>query len=313
MFSFRNGDDNVAYSNFFFNSGGIRCKQANNIYCYNNYFQGSGTNQTAGLPGSGTAPVYLEYFGNGYGNNFNFFHNTFYGSTASIIQTPLTNCTWANNLFVQPIDSIFSGTSSGQTFVGNIYQGILGIAISSGMQNANPNLVLNNSGFYGIGSTSIARAASSANYPALFNLPGIDTLLTDIQGQQRPVSRTLRDVGCDQFASDSTINSPLTLADVGPDYLKPIQTGLQTLRSQSATVFVNAFPNPCTDQITFDNLPLGAVLRIVDLKGNEVACSLTSQQKVQIDLHHVGVGAYIYQVVHLNHTIAMGKLVKANY
>lgn len=34
MFSFRNGDNNVAYSNFFIRSGGIRCKESNNIFCY---------------------------------------------------------------------------------------------------------------------------------------------------------------------------------------------------------------------------------------------------------------------------------------
>ena len=35
MLVFRNGDNNVAYSNFFINAGGIRVKEANNIYCYN--------------------------------------------------------------------------------------------------------------------------------------------------------------------------------------------------------------------------------------------------------------------------------------
>ena len=33
MLVFRNGDNNVAYSNFFINAGGIRVKEANNIYC----------------------------------------------------------------------------------------------------------------------------------------------------------------------------------------------------------------------------------------------------------------------------------------
>jgi hypothetical protein len=35
MFAFRNGDYNVAYSNFFIKSGGLRFKQSNNIFCYN--------------------------------------------------------------------------------------------------------------------------------------------------------------------------------------------------------------------------------------------------------------------------------------
>ena len=39
MLVFRNGNDNVAYGNFFIGAGGIRVKEANNIYCYNNYFE----------------------------------------------------------------------------------------------------------------------------------------------------------------------------------------------------------------------------------------------------------------------------------
>jgi hypothetical protein len=42
MVSLRNGDYNVVYSNFFINAGGVRVKQANNTYVYNNYFQSSG-------------------------------------------------------------------------------------------------------------------------------------------------------------------------------------------------------------------------------------------------------------------------------
>ena len=45
MLSVRNGDYNVIYSNFFINAGGIRVKQANNTYVYNNYFQSSGDGQ----------------------------------------------------------------------------------------------------------------------------------------------------------------------------------------------------------------------------------------------------------------------------
>ena len=47
MLCFRNGDNNVAYSNFFINAGGIRVKEANNIFCYNNYFQNSGVGSSA--------------------------------------------------------------------------------------------------------------------------------------------------------------------------------------------------------------------------------------------------------------------------
>lgn len=223
MFCFRNGDNNVAYGNFFIKSGGIRCKQANNIFCYNNYFEAAGTNQTSGLSGSGTAPVYLEYFGTGYGSNFNFIHNTFYGCTDIGMDAGLTNCTWANNIFKQTSGTIFSGTNSGQSYLGNIYQGTLGFTIPSGMTNSDPKLTVNSDGFYGLSATSPAIDAANTSYPAILDISTFtddSNLMLDISGQLRPSTATLKDIGCDEFnAIGTTLNKPLTISAVGPSYL----------------------------------------------------------------------------------------------
>ena len=222
MFVFRNGDNNIAYSNFFIRSGGIRCKQANNIYCYNNYFEQAGTGQDSSLPGSGTAPIYLLYYGTGYGNNFNFIHNTFYKCTPSQIDTGMTNCTWANNIFYNDTSNIFTGSTNGQSFSGNIYQGTIGLTIATGMTNSNPLLALNSNNYYGLTATSPAIDASSTSYPALLAISGINddpTIAYDIQGQARPASIPLKDVGCDEYTTGPIINRPLVLCDVGPTYL----------------------------------------------------------------------------------------------
>ncbi|MEI8087628.1 MAG: chondroitinase-B domain-containing protein [Paludibacter sp.] len=223
MFAFRNGDNNVAYGNFFIKSGGIRCKQANNIYCYNNYFEGAGTNQTSGLTGGGTYPVYLEYFGVGYGDNFNFIHNTFYGCTDFGVEAGLTNVTLANNIFKQTTGTIFSGTNSGITYAGNIYQGTLGFTIPTGMTNADPKLTLNANGFYGISTGSAAIDAANASYPAIIDITGVAddaTIMLDISGQLRPATTTLKDVGCSEFnMSGTVVNKPLALTNVGPTFL----------------------------------------------------------------------------------------------
>ena len=51
QFVFRNGDNNVAYSNYVLGgSGGFRVKQANNIGIYNNYVEGY-TSKSAAAPG----------------------------------------------------------------------------------------------------------------------------------------------------------------------------------------------------------------------------------------------------------------------
>ena len=222
MFSFRNGDNNKAYSNFFIKSGGIRCKQSNNIFIYNNYFSESAVGQNSSLPGTSKAPIYLEYFGSGFGNNFNIINNTFYKCTASEIDNNLTNCTWANNIFYSFSSTIFTGTTSGQTFVGNIYQGSLGLTISSGMNNTNPLLALNSDNYYGLSATSPAIDASNSSYPTFFSIANINddaTMAFDIQGQSRPTSIPLKDVGCDEYTTGTITNRPLALSDTGPSYL----------------------------------------------------------------------------------------------
>lgn len=301
MFSFRNGDNNVAYGNFFIASGGIRCKQSNNIYCYNNYFQAAGTNQTSGLPGSGTSPIYLESFGVGYGNNFNFFNNTFYGCTANIIQTPLTNCAWANNIFYKSSPSIFSGTTSGQLFTGNIYnQSTVGLTIASGMTNADPKLALNSNGYYSITTGSPAIGASSAAYPAIYYIPGIDTLLLDIQGLQRHTLRTQRDAGCFEFSAAGTIlNHPLKLSDAGPSYLKTT-TGIETFKGNlnfnvhvdSATK--NLVLNYSLPQISKVNLTIyslsGTLLKSININDCE-------NQQLSVDISNFKKGIYLVRLM----------------
>ena len=212
MFSFRNGDYNVAYGNFFFQSGGIRCKQANYIYCYNNYFENANSNP----------PVYLEYSDSLSGNNFNLIHNTFYRGIPVQIDTGMKNNIWANNIFYSDSATIFTGALNGQTFMGNLYQGNIGFSIASGMTNVNPLLTINSSGFYAISYGSPAINAAVTGYPAILDIPVVNddpNLALDIQGQSRPSSTTLKDVGSDEFKTGSVINHPLQLCETGPFYL----------------------------------------------------------------------------------------------
>ena len=286
MFCFRNGDNNVAYANFFIKSGGIRCKQANNIYCYNNYFEAAGTNQTSGLSGSGTAPVYLEYFGVGYGSNFNFFHNTFYGCTDIGMDAGLSNCTWANNIFKQTSGTIFSGTNSGQTYLGNIYQGTLGFTIPSGMTNADPKLTLNSDGFYGLSATSPAIDAANAGYPAILDISTVTddpNLMLDISGQLRPATTSLKDVGCDEYNSTgTTLNKPLTITAVGPSYLGGPAT--PTLTNQA--IIFNALAAKSTNDVDSDPAAYATSGLTVSYSSSNTAVATI----VNSQIHIVGAG-----------------------
>ncbi len=251
MFCFRNGDDNIAYGNFFIGAGGIRVKEANNIYCYNNYFEHSGI-------GDNTDAVTYVYYTVNTTNilkNINFLHNTFVECGDIDLDHGATNNTWANNIFKKNSGDIFTGSTTGIAWAGNIYTGTLGVSIPSGMTKVDPVLALNTDGFYGLTASSPAIDAASANYPAILNITNVDddpALLLDISGQPRPALVTLKDVGCDEYTTGVATNHPLKLSEVGPSYL--IQTStiidntkvegfdLKVLQNQSSstiTIFYN--------------------------------------------------------------------------
>ncbi len=215
MLSFRNGDNNVAYSNFFINAGGIRVKEANNIYCYNNYFENAGVGSTA------DAVSYIFVSPNL--NNINFLNNTFVNcGFIDLGNTGATNNTWANNIFLKSSGKIFKNINTGTTWAGNMFQGTLGITIPSGMANVNPLLITNSDGYQGLSSLSPAINAGSASYAAILDIPNIDddpNLMFDISGQSRPATAAQKDVGCDEFTTGPTTNHPLVVTEVGPFYL----------------------------------------------------------------------------------------------
>jgi Chondroitinase B/Secretion system C-terminal sorting domain len=302
MFCFRNGDNNVAYGNFFIKSGGIRCKQSNNVWIYNNYFEMAGTGWDSSLPGSGTRAIYFLTYA-GFNNNYNVFHNTFYKCGETEIQTGMTNCSWANNAFYSTSGNIFTstGTTAGQTFVGNIYQGILGLTIPTGMTNTDPKLTLNSDNYYGLSATSPTINASGAVYPKMFFIPGIDTLLLDIQGQARPVLRAQRDVGCEEYnATGTVINKPLALSDVGPSYLKSITTGIETtnenlnfnVQVNSATkklVLNYSFPQISKQKLKIFSLN-GTLIKSIDIIDSE-------NQQQSVDISYLKNGIYFVRLI----------------
>lgn len=223
MLVFRNGDNNVAYSNFFISAGGIRVKEANNIFCYNNYFQNSGLSSGSNAADAVTL-LYVTPAGLRASNlvNINFIHNTFVDcANIDLGGSGATSNTWANNIFKKTSGSIFTNANSGTTWAGNIYQGTLGVTINSGMTATNPNLTINSDGYYGLSLSSPSNNANSS-YPAILDIASIDddpTLAFDISGQARPNIANQKDVGCDEYTTGTTTNKPLILADVGPSYM----------------------------------------------------------------------------------------------
>jgi hypothetical protein len=147
--------------------------------------------------------------------------------------TGATNNTWANNIFKKNSGDIFTNANSGTTWVGNIRSGTLGISSTTGMTSpVDPILELNADGYFGLTSNSPAINSSNSNYPPILNIDNIDndpTLLLDISGQTRVGTK---DVGCDEYSTETTTNHPLALSEVGPSYLfteAPTATSPQTI------------------------------------------------------------------------------------
>ncbi|MCX6141936.1 MAG: T9SS type A sorting domain-containing protein [Ignavibacteriales bacterium] len=281
MMVFRNGDNNIGYGNFFISAGGIRVKEANNIYCYNNYFENSG------IGGNSDAVTYVYYTANTTNvlQNINFLYNTFVECGDIDLDKGATNNTWSNNIFQKSSGNIFIASSiAGISWSGNIYTGTLGLSIPSGTTNADPKLVKNSDGYYGLSSSSPAIDASNVGFPPILDIAGIDddpSLLLDVSGRSRPVAVTLKDVGCSEYgATGAATNRPLKLSDVGPSYLGGPATSVEKDHDKNILVAAptgfqleEAYPNPFnpTTTIRFHILSTTHIsLRVCDQLGREV-------------------------------------------
>ncbi|MFZ4105955.1 chondroitinase-B domain-containing protein [Flavobacterium sp.] len=306
MLVFRNGDNNLAYSNFFINAGGIRVKEANNIFCYNNYFENSGVGSSADaityvyvaplIPPTSANPRTLNL------SNINFVHNTFFNcGDIDLGGTGATSNTWANNIFKKSSGAIFNNANSETTWVGNIYQGNVGITIPSGMTNTNPFLVLNSEGYRGLSSNSPLNNAN-ASYPAILDIPVLDddpNLLFDISGQARPSTVTLKDVGCDEYTNGTTTNHPLTLSEVGPSYLMLSSPSFESNENNSIL-----YPNPTKNSFQLKlptNYNKGSIM-VYQINGQliqkmEIVSSLLdSENNISFDVSKYNDGIYFVQL-----------------
>jgi hypothetical protein len=313
-FCFRYGDDNVAYGNFFINSGGIRIKEANNIHCYNNYFENSGN-------GLVSAPIIFVYDNTSVVSHLNYLNivnNTFVGGSpieldnysatnnGNIPITTFTNNTFANNIFKYATGKIFSGSKLGISWAGNIYQGTLGISIPSGMANTDPILTLNSEGYFGIPSNSPAINASSTSYPTILDITNIDdddpNLSFDISGQARV---GIKDVGCDEYSTDVITNRPLALSEVGPSY---ISGPLLSINNHENLIVndVRVFTNQTNTSITVDASSLNENLVeiiIYNLNGQKLISEkinkhlISNNQQYQFDVSVLSKGIYFVKVV----------------
>lgn len=245
----RHGSQAIVYGNFFLNGkGGVRVREGQDHYIYNNYFQQL-EDRAIFLQNENSDPL----------DNINIAFNTIVDCDEVLLggdgdDSPPTNVTIANNIFAAPNDDLFEDATGSETWIRNIAFGSLGItAPSSGLMLLDPQLEENAAGFSGLTAGSPAINAALPGYAALPQFPGmepIDTdILLDLMGQARPATVTEKDLGANEFPHNAGIMPIATEENTGPDY----NTSTLTRAVNGPLVITDAirlFPNPVGKEIT---------------------------------------------------------------
>jgi hypothetical protein len=213
----RHGDGGIVYGNFFLDGyGGVRIKEGQDHIVYNNYFSGI-NNRAINLQNYSVDPLQRILIA----------YNTIIGSAKTSLggsgAYPPADVTFANNIFHNPSEDVFSDPTETENWLGNIFNGDLGISPLEGLSDLNPELELNSEGFYQLAQTSPAIDASQQGFPPISEIPDLDIdheILLDIMKQDRPTDITLKDVGCNEFSDQLTVQPHATSDNTGPTYLQ---------------------------------------------------------------------------------------------
>lgn len=246
----RHGSEAIVYGNFFLKGkGGVRVREGQNHYIYNNYFYEL-DDRTIFLQNEDLDPL----------DNINIAFNTIVDCSEVILggdgSDKPTNVTFANNIFSDPDDELFEEPTGTETWISNMSFGDLGIPLpASGMTIMNPELEKNSAGFLGLTLNSPAIDAAQAGYSLLPQFAGIDNIdtevLFDLMGQNRPASTEEKDLGCNEYPHSLLIQPIATEENTGPSY------NTSTLTSTPGNILVvkdliSIHPNPVSHQLNIE-------------------------------------------------------------
>lgn len=210
----RHGDEAVVYGNFFLNNmGGVRVREGQRHFIYNNYFSGM-TRRSIYLQNEASDPL----------DSIHIYFNTIVDSEKVILNesgsNPPTNIVLANNIFINPKTTLLSSPTGNELWLGNIAFGNIGMDVTSGISNVDPQLEENNSGYFQPSSRSSAIDAAVSGFPPIPSYAGLDfdDLKMDLMKQSRPDNIDQMDVGASEFPHISDVQPHATLLNTGTSY-----------------------------------------------------------------------------------------------
>lgn len=296
MLTLRHGDDCEVYGNYFFggegkSSGGVRIIGERHKV-YNNYFQdleGDGFRAAISMVNGVPNSPLNRYF---QVKNAEVVNNTIVsckepfaigeGSDSERTLPPL-DCTIANNITISTTGSkaiTYTDTPINMTYESNYITGTVGIS-DDGIINDDPGLELTD-GLYKASIESVIVDAESLT---------ISYLELDVEGQARDNSP---DIGCDELASTTKTNQPLTQEDVGYDWSDSGSTPVLSVDQLDADIQLKFTQRSIEIQgIKGDDLP--TQLTIHDLQGKKLVNESISKPTVRIPIALKGI--YIVSLI----------------
>lgn len=314
----RHGDRTTVNGNYFFGqskagTGGIRF-YGDGHKIYNNYFEGLTGNIwdaaltiTNGDADYSTSTSWSKHFRprntviafNTFVNNL---HNIEIGYTnnGSYSKAPSNNLIVNNivigsenelvHIYTQPISM---GWESNIMFPTD--NAVLGITASYGqIKKIDPLLTEIDSLFF-----------ISSSSPAIDSATGLyDYVGDDFNGQQR---LGLKDIGSDEYSSDSITRKPLTANDVGPyaeEIITLVETGSNTNLGLSSFILFQNYPNPFNPVTTIQySIPQKSsiIIKIYDILGNEIITLVNEEKQignydVKFNASEFSNGVYFYRL-----------------
>ena len=243
----RHGSEAIVYGNFFLKGkGGVRVREGQDHYIYNNYFYEL-DDRTIYLQNEDSDPL----------DNINIAFNTIVSCSEVLLggsgNDKPTQVTFANNIFADPDDDLFEVATGTETWINNFTKGDLGIARpANGLTEIDPLLEENAEGYYGLAGNSPAIDAAASGFAPLPQFEGMDPIdvdvMLDLMGQDRPAAVNERDLGCNEFPHETLIQPIATEENTGPSYNTDVISSVQDELAQGKK-WIQITPNPSSSNI----------------------------------------------------------------